>query len=60
MKTILALAPYNIVVSFNEIVINNITYWFTDKELEAAKNRKHEYKKDAEPVPLEPWEFNGD
>lgn len=59
MQTITALAPYNIIVSFNEVIIDDITYWFTDDELQTARDRKLIYQKDKDPKELEPWEFNG-
>lgn len=57
LKTVVALAPYNILVSFNEIKTDDTIFWFTDEELDRAKNRKYTYKKDAEPEPLKEWEF---
>ena len=59
MKTIVALAPYNVQVSFNEVIINDITYWFTDDELSRAKYRTRTYRKDADPAPLQDWTFEG-
>ena len=60
MQRIIALSPYNITVAFNEVIIDDIPYWFTDDELATAKNRKLSYRKDKEPEPLEPWVFNPD
>ncbi len=48
MQTITAFTPYGVEVSFNEIVINDIPHWFTDEEIERAKDRKQTYRRKLE------------
>ena len=60
MHQITTLAPYNIYVTFNEVIIDDIPFWFTDDELETAKNRKLSFIKDKTKESLKPYEFNGD